>query len=234
MKILIISFPRSGTSLMYRIIGKHPEVEKMFFETNMLKRIGTRSENILNNCFPKGKIVCEKVIYEGKNAVKKVDGGITPVDYCEMWNDRFKKEARIIQIIRHPYDVWNSLIMKKYIPRNIKYRIPIMTEHYFDFAPTYFEIISKFENCFTVKYEDVILNSKVIIPKIYEHCGLRSDYFFKEHMKAKKVFLYEKSGLKIHDYRLNKQKDEFMEILSNRMDECLGILNQFSGPEYEV
>ena len=52
MKILIIGFPRSGTSLMHRIIKSHPEVKKMFFETNMLKRVGTNTENTLNHFFP--------------------------------------------------------------------------------------------------------------------------------------------------------------------------------------
>ena len=136
-KILIIGFPRSGTSLMYRIIKQHPEVRKMFFEANMLKRVGTDSENTLNHFFTIRETVGEKIIYE-KDRMGKLSTSPTPVDYCKMWNKRFKKGARIIQIIRHPYDVWNSLIMKKYVNRNIKHSIPRMTEKYFDFIPIYF------------------------------------------------------------------------------------------------
>ena len=42
MKILIISFPRSGTTLTQRIIKSHPDVQNMFFETNHLKKIGVK------------------------------------------------------------------------------------------------------------------------------------------------------------------------------------------------
>jgi hypothetical protein len=233
MKVLVIGFPRSGTSLMYRVVKLHPEVKKMFFETNMLKRVGTDSENVLNNFFPKKINVGEKVIYEKDVMGKKPNTSPTPVDYCKIWNKRFKREAKIIQIIRHPYDVWNSLIIHKYMKRNIKYSVPRMLENYFKFIPTYFDTISKFKNCFTVKYEDMILNSDILIPQIYEHCGLSTNYRFKERMKARRVFLYKTNGFKIHDVRLHKQKNEFMEIFDNNIDECLKVLNQFPGPEYE-
>lgn len=233
MKILVVGFPRSGTSLMHRIIKRHPEVKKMFFETNMLKRVGTETENTLNHFFPQRETIGEKIIYE-KDRMGKQSTSPTPVDYCKMWNKRFKRQAKIIQIIRHPYDVWNSLIIKKYIRRNIKHSVPRMTEKYFDFIPNYFERISEFKNCFTVKYEDLILNSDIIIPQIYEHCGLSTNYVFKEHMKERKVFLYKHNGFKIHDFRLHKQKNEFMKILSENIDDCLEILNQFPGPIYEV
>ena len=53
-------------------------------------------------------------------------------------------------------------------------------------------------------------------------------------MKERRVFVYKHSGFKIHDVRVHKQKNEFMKILSENIDDCLEILNQFPGPEYEV
>ena len=38
MKALIISFPRSGTSLTLRIFNKHPQVEKTYFESKLLRK----------------------------------------------------------------------------------------------------------------------------------------------------------------------------------------------------
>ena len=112
MKILVIGFPRSGTTMMQRIIRQHPDVKKVFFETNLMKLIGTEKENLLNKKFPQGKNIGEKVIYEKEVMGKATNDAPTPVDYCKMWNKGFKNEARIIQIIRHPYDVWNSLLIK--------------------------------------------------------------------------------------------------------------------------
>ena len=233
MKILVIGFPRSGTTLMYRTIGNHPDVDRMYFETNMMKRIGTQKENTLNRVFPKGKNVGEKVIYERDIMGKLNSGAPTPVDYCKMWNKRFKGEARIVQIIRHPYDVWNSLLIKKYIRRNLKHAIIKMQKRYFDYVPGYFDRISKFKNCFTVKYEDLVTNSEVVIPQIYEHFGLDTKHSRSEHMRSGRVFAYKTKGLRIHEFRLHKQKNGFMKVVEDNIEDCLEVLNKFPGPEYE-
>jgi hypothetical protein len=231
MKVLIIAFPRSGTSLLCRIIEKNPEMEKMYFETNMMKRVGTPRERTLNQVLPKGKNVGEKVIYE-RNLMGT--NGPTPTEYCQLWNKRFKREARIIQIIRHPYDAWNSLLMKKYIARRIENAILRMEKLYFRYIPSSFDEISKIKNCLTIKYEDLIMNPDVIIPKIYKHCELDINYKMKENMLRRKVFLYKRTGFKIHDKRLAKQKNEFMKIMSENIEECLENLNRFPGLEYEI
>lgn len=230
MKILIISFPRSGTSLLYRIIKKHPKMKMMHFETNMMKLVGTPREKTLKQIFPKGKNVGEKIIYE-RNMMGT--GGPTAFEYCERWIRRFGEEATILQIIRHPYDVWNSLLMKKYVPRRIEHSIIRMLNLYFRHIPNSFHEISKLKNSFTIKYEDLIMNPEVFIPEIYKHCGLNSNYKFGESMLKRKVFLYKRAGFKIHDKRLIKQKNEFMKIMSKNIDKCLIELNKFSGPKYE-
>lgn len=233
MKILIIGFPRSGTSLMKRIIMRHPDVEKIFFEANLMKRIGTNRENTLNILLPPKKNVGEKVIYEKGIMGTKRSGSPTPVEYCQRWNNRFKKEARIIQIIRHPYDVWNSILIKKYIARNKKHAIIKMFKNYFKYIPKCFDRISKFENCLTVKYEDVIMNPNILNLKIYRHCNLSLDFKMAEHMKRSKVFAYKRIGFKIHDSRLVEIKENFMEIMNKNIDDCLIVLNKFPGVIYE-
>jgi hypothetical protein len=234
MKILVIGFPRSGTTLMHGTIERHPQMEQMFFETNMMKRIGTQKVNTLNQVFPKGKNSGEKVIYEKDIMGKKGSGAPTPVEYCKLWNKRFKGEARIIQIVRHPYDVWNSILIKKYVRRDIKDAIIKMEKIYFEFVPTYFTNIARLKNCLTVKYEDIVSNSEIVIPKIYEHCGLDSTHFPKEQMRSGRLFAYKRIGFKIHEPRLKDQKDRFMKIMSDNIEECLEVLNKFPGPEYEI
>jgi len=233
MKILVIGFPRSGTTLMYRTIRGHPQMEKMLFETNMMKLIGTQRENRLAQVFPKGKNIGEKVIYEREMMGKKRSNPPTPVEYCKRWNKIFKKEARIIQIIRHPYDVWNSILIKKYVQRDIKDAIVKMEERYFNFVPTCFATIDRFKNCLTIKYEDVVSNPEIIISKIYKHCRLDPNHFPKEEMRTSRLFAYKTKGFRINEPRLRDQKNKFMEIMNKNIDECLEILNQFPGTEYE-
>ena len=206
-------------------------MEKMYFETNMMKRLGTDIEPTLNHIFPKGKNIGEKIIYE-RNIMGT--GGPTPIEYCERWNKRFKHEAKIIQIIRHPYDVWNSILLKKYVARKIKHAVPRMEGLYFRHIPNIFNEISKIKNCLTIKYEDLIMNPDVIIRKIYNHCKLDSKYHIKVRMLKRKAFAYKRIGFKIHDKRLEKQKNDFMKTMSENIEDCIENLNQFDGPEYEI
>ena len=107
MKILVVGFPRSGTTLTYRIFKTHPQVEKMVFEKRLLLN------RHLMKSFTPGKNCGEKVIYE-KRVIGKI--GISTyniVDYCKDWNKLFKDEARIVQIIRHPLHSLNSLAISK-------------------------------------------------------------------------------------------------------------------------
>ena len=234
MKILVIGFPRSGTTLMYRIIKQHPEMKLMLFETNKMKNIGTQFEKQVDKIFPKGKNAGEKVIYEREIMGKLGSNSPSAVDYCKLWNNKFKEESIIIQIIRHPYDVWNSLLIKKYISRNKTNAIIKMQKKYFQYIPKYFERIAKFENCLTVKYEDLVLNSEVIIPKIYKHCGFEKINFSRnEQMRKGRVFSYKNKGFRIHDDRLINIKDDFMEVMKVNIEECLKVLNKFQGVKYE-
>lgn len=232
MKMLVIAFPRSGTTLTQRVLRSHPEVKRMFFETNHLKKIGTSRERILNNLFPEGQNIGEKVIYEKDVMGKRKNTDITPVDYCKLWNKRFKKEARILQIVRHPYDVWNSILLKKYIKRDLKNAIIKMEKAYFTHIPEYFSRISNFPNCLTIKYEDLVMNSKEMNSKIYEHCGL-SPHMRYEDMRSSRVFAYKRKGLVIqNDKRLKNYKTEFMKIMDENIDIMLETLNNFAGVKY--
>ena len=230
--VLIISFPRSGTSLTLRIFKNHPNIERIYFETKLLRKFPVKKSLInLHKSFGPRKNCAEKIIYEGiKFGSKSKD---TPIVYCDRWNRFFKKEAKIIQVMRHPKDVWNSLLIKLYLKRHWEHIIIPKLNDYFDCIGKYFTEIDQYENSLTIKYEDLILDNENVVNKIYNFCGLEP-YNFKETMRIKKVFWYKEIGMRIdNDVRLRKYKDEFNEIFYRRLPKTLEILNKFPGTKYE-
>ena len=217
MKILVVGFPRSGTSLTNRIFASNPDVKKMFFEKWMLKRGNTKRELI--NKHPIFKHTCgEKVIW-----AKRVTGKIgtsheSIVDYCHKWNRLFGDEARIIQIVRHPYDSLNSLVIsKKRFPRGPVFRANY--REYRNYALDFFRGIYETNNCLTIKYEDLITNPDVMIRCMYEYCNINSEHKIKEKMKNGRVFNY-------------KSKDFLFEY-NEKLREIIDLLNTFEGVKYK-
>ena len=232
MKALIIGWPRSGTSLTLRIFKGHPQVEQTFFETKLLRKQPIKKRLVnLYKPFGKGRNCAEKIIYEGPKFGSKTKD--TPQMYAERWNTFFGNEAKIIQIIRHPKDVWNSLLLKLYIKRHWEHLILIKLEQYFDSFVTTLNDIEQHENCLTIKYEDLILNSNKMINNIYKFCELEA-FDYSEKMKIKKAFLHKEIGMRIDtDERLVKYRKKFNKIFYDRLPEMIDKLNQFPGVKYE-
>jgi len=223
MRILVVGFPRSGTSLTCRMFERHPEVQKMFFEKWVIKKSKTLEE--FYSRFPmfrnKKLTYGEKVICEKRVTGKIGKTNQTIVDYCLKWNDWFGRDARIIQIVRYPIDALNSLVVsKKRFPRgpgfNTVYR------EYLNYIPKYIIEISKIENCKTIKYEDLLAEPKKIITDLYKHCNLDPKYQFKERIKKEKAFRY-----------IHKHKRTFFEY-DDRLEDIMKILNQIPGAKYEL
>lgn len=213
MKILVVGFPRSGTSLTHRIFKNHPEVRRMFFEKFMIRNRSKKELIKLYKEFSPGINCGEKIIYT-RRRVKK-DGTLTVIEYCQRWNDFFGEEARIIQPIRHPFDSWAS--MKK---NGVHRKKPEIMERlynlYFEIVPNYTEIISSFPNCFTFKYENLVMNKDNVVKDLYSFCNL-SDFNFDEKMRERRVF----ANKELPFYRHEK------------LSEALLVFNKFDGPKYE-
>ena len=104
--ILIIGHQRSGTTLLRRLINAHPSVYVMFHEVWILNK-----DNIKND--PKkgglgiGEPSGEKIVYVNRNttAVK---------EYIRTWRSCFRKDTRVIHIVRHPLDVALSNVKLKW------------------------------------------------------------------------------------------------------------------------
>ena len=211
MKILVVGFPRSGTTLTYRIFKTHPQVEEMNFEKYVL--LNKR----LIKSFTPGRICGGKITYEKRVLGKIGKSTYTVVDYCNDWNKLFKDEARIIQIIRYPLDSLNSLfISKKRFKRGPS--AENVYKEYLVYIPKYTAEIASIKNCLTIKYEDLVMNPDKIIKKLYNHCEL-DQVKFKEKMKTKRVFNY-------------KDKDFLLEW-DDRLEEVIDSFNLIEGIKYE-
>lgn len=129
---LITGFHRSGTTLLADIIRRHPNVQHVFHESTLIhhsKNELLKKKTLLDH----DMIQTEGVLYRGRN-VQRVFREITfdmrgqcwgnkmsfPGPYllqewngsCETyiqrWLDYFDRKAKIIVMVRHPYDVLAS------------------------------------------------------------------------------------------------------------------------------
>ncbi len=220
MKILIVGLPRSGTSLTTRIIRRNPLVKIIYFENFILLDRGNRSLYDRKGFFKKYKSLAmtkhfgEKIIWTKRNRGKAF-ANITPIDYCRKWNEIFGEEARILHIVRHPMDSWNSLFHLRTKQRRAK-NIKEQFEWYKEYVGEMTEELLTYENCLSFKYEDLILD-KSFIEKIYKFCGL-PNYEIKEKLREKRAFAHKSHGLIL-------VKEDYSNIIE--------VLNKVEGVVYE-
>lgn len=214
MKILVVGFPRSGTSLTHRIFKKHPEMKRMFFEKFMIKNRSKKELIKAEKVFSPGVNCGEKIIYT-RRRVKK-DGSMSVIDYCKKWNEFFGEEAKIIQPIRHPIDSWTSM-KKNGVHRKNQEIMEKLYNLYFDIIPECTEIINSFENCFTFKYENLVMNKDEVVKELYSFCNL-SNFNFDERMKERRVFANKSLPYYTHE----------------KIQDALDVFNKFDGAKYEL
>lgn len=215
MRILVVGHARSGTTLLRRIFRRHRNVKRCLHEKFILIKHK-------KDPYSKRRNWSEKVVYVHKYIydiwTKKRYEGTTIVDYCSIWNERFGNESRIVHIVRHPYDVLISLFRKIERRRKgnmtDKEKLKIIN-NYLSIVPDYTEAIMSFDNCISVKYENLILNKDNILPLMFKFCNLPivAD---SEGMKVGRVFVYKKVGF------------DFSRDISN----VISVMNKIPGPKY--
>ena len=221
-RILLVGFPRSGTTFSRSIFLNHPEVGMFLFEKWILNKCETLQDVEKKHPFFKNqdKACGGKVIY-----AKKVIGKIgrstqTIVDYCEKWNRLFGEQSKIVQIVRHPYDSLNSLVLsKKRTPRG-----PIfgsVMEQYLTYIPDYTLQMAALPNVFTYKYEDLVLNHEETLKKILEHCGLSTKYKYSKRVKTEKALNHQRNKKLLFKY-------------DPRLETAVEKFNSLPGMKYEL
>jgi len=222
MKILIVGFQRSGTTLMRRILQEHPNVKKMYHEKFLLKHYHTKSA------------LMKAVRSQGVDPVNDTWGEKVPfypnirqfplLKYCNRWNEYFENESRILHIVRHPIDIGFSII-NKYKKGDLSGPLKMYNTR----MPKNIPELNKMKNVFTFKYEDVLINPYDILPKLFEFCGINPNVNFRKYLKkidnpkyqtldGSRAFAYKKKDFKI----------------TQDLTEVLRIANTIAGPIYEI
>lgn len=168
-KILIVGFQRSGTTLVRRLLVQHPKIQGMLHETSiLLNRSFSDVENLLRHTYKIdiNKTWGEKVPYSKyyKYGPKK-DGG-SFMNYCTSWNKFFGEDARILHIVRHPYDV----IISSWWTFGAE--MSKIASYYSHSTKKILLKLSNFENVLTFKFEEFISDPVFYLDSILRFCNL--------------------------------------------------------------
>ena len=219
MKILIIGFQRSGTTLMRRIIDGHPEVKKIFHENFLLRKYQTKEALMM--AIERTRFDPINDNWGEKTPFYPTIRRIPVLKYCNTWNEYFGDESRILHIVRHPVDVASSILKKR--KRGIIGSLNLYCNNMVTIIPG----VKKIKNTFTFKYEDMLLNPDEILPNIFEFCGLRSDINFRQYLKKIKKTKYQTlDASRVFAYK-NKNV-----IIKQDLREVIKIANKIDGPKY--
>ena len=225
MKVLVIGHARSGTTMLRRLIQQHPNIHAIFHEVFIISKHRKDKKKIfqwIDNRNLEGKNWGEKVPY-----LRVVRQGIGPIQYYRLWQDLFKDDAKVIHIVRHPYDSALSLKKKK-SRKGQKTNLKMVLKRYKNVVPLMVKDIFSNENCMNVKYEELVLHPIETLTEIYKFCGLRYDSKIVSKISnsnnlkfgginSDRVFSYKKEG-----FSFEFDKEELFEIL-----------NEIKGVKYE-
>ena len=224
MKILVIGFNRSGTTLLRRLITMHPEVNKILHEEFIL--ITYKERNAIERYLVARKINMSEDNWGDKTPYYP-NIKMMPVEiYCKKWIDLFgKKDSKIINVYRHPYDVAFS-INNKYRSQTFGNGISL----YQKAIPRILKATINMPQVMSFKYEQLVSNPDEILPKIYKFCGL-SQIDFRNKMK-----LWENSKYQSFDKsRVFAYKNKKIPKIKKPLDNIITELNKnLEGPEYKL
>lgn len=244
MKILVIGFQRSGTTLLKDLIWKHPQVKHMFHEVALAK---FQKDHLMNSLWLPDKSIrnnyqgtswyrkeidfdldsCtwgEKVPYWMPKISKGFNGPVGK--YCSIWNQYFRNEARILHIIRHPLDVGIST-KKRGFTRGV--RRPV--NQYKKVLPVVLKQFKTFgiKNILHVQFENLVTKPKECLMRIYKFCGLgNGEKLVRGVINNKNIFRFKK----INPERAFSHKESGRNPERYDLDEIINFLNTIKGIRY--
>lgn len=167
-KILITGFKHSGTTMLMALLRNHPQVGWIELETRYVevdkprkwmimmakKRVSNLKEKVWGEKIPWGDIDT------GGDASRSIK-------FTKRWLKLFRKEARVLHIIRHPLDVAASGQMDMRPGHKVLKQIVKS-------VPAYIDFINNNLRSATIVYEDLVSNPQKHLTNIFDFCGLDS------------------------------------------------------------
>ena len=211
MKILVIGFQRSGTTLLRKLIQMHPDVSCIIHEKRLLKQ---RNKKEIYN-YVKNYKYCGKCNPEIDIWGEKVPFWIAKeqpmISYCLKWIDLFD-DGKIIHIIRHPIDVAISNLKKKNIPAKT---LDDTIMKYGKVYPRVLKTMSKISRMknkqYIIIFEELVSSPRENLKNIFEFLNLNSSedvlkkitsakkdkltYF--DNINSERAFSYKKNDLQM-------------------------------------
>jgi hypothetical protein len=165
-KILITGFRHSGTTMLMALIRAHPQVGWIEFEESYIEFDKPKDWILMHASrqVPNLKKYAwgEKIPWaareddvKGKRAIKMI----------KKWLKFFKGEARVLHILRHPFDVAMS-------------GVGLIAEEDWKFisttVPLVIDFMNKSSRCGTIVYEDLVTSPQIHLRNIFKFLNLNS------------------------------------------------------------
>jgi len=166
-KILIIGFRHSGTTMLMQLLRSHPQVGWIEFEESYIEFDKPRKWILM---LAKKKVPDLKNYAWGEKipwALRENDKqGERVIKFSKKWLKFFRKDARVLHILRHPIDVALSGSGDKVAKKEIKYMMSSL--------PKVIDFVNSNKRCATVLYEELVTNPEVFLPSIFNFLKLKS------------------------------------------------------------
>lgn len=167
-KVLIIGFRHSGTTMLMQLLRAHPQVGWIEFEESYIE-FDKPKEWVL--MMARKKVPDLKKFAWGEKipwALRENDiEGQRAIKFSKKWLKYFKKDGRVLHILRHPIDV----ALSGHSGNNVgKEELKYMNRS----LPKVIDFINSNKRCATILYEDLVINPEIYLPKIFDFLNLNS------------------------------------------------------------
>jgi tetratricopeptide (TPR) repeat protein len=186
--VFMVGFPRSGTTLLHRLLASHPAIsvtEEEQIVPELARRIGTEYPKGLESLDSNAVAELRQTFFDlhkrrGSNLKKPILIDRLPFSMIDAGLiNRIFPEAKFILALRHPFDCVMSAWMQDFAPN-------AATVHFYDLADaarlydSMFDVWMHYESLLPlsvipVRYEDVVADDPATLGKVIGQLGIPQD-----------------------------------------------------------
>jgi hypothetical protein len=200
-KILILGMHRSGTTLLGDLVGKHPAVRRMFHEAVLMRfsrdelyaartlpdhrMVQTRGELVrARNAEPVEWVVDFDLARETWGAKMSYPGPVILQTWCDRtdrylrrWQETFGGEARVVHVVRHPFDVFVSARRRwardpGHLSNYGAVTLDAVCRDWAHSLDALLPVIDADPRSICVRFEDLVESPGRVLPDVFRRCDL--------------------------------------------------------------